>query len=247
MNAKENTFLDTEDTKLKRFLKGEKIYSMLVLAIVCAIIFAFSLAAIIRIFINVEAAKSIKNIHEINVYSDLDNQYVEGDVYKFIAQLGYIATSEAAATEYYYLMYLDNDDGNEYAVMVEAPIEGDADLQDVISAYLAYAKDPDSGYMGNIISISGRFRSMTNNEKTLFNEGISQCAVTDTALGYVFEVGEIPVGRDTIPYFLFAIPSFAGLAIGVAFFLYGRKLEAKREKANESPYPYLNKNKKKKK
>lgn len=244
MNTNENLFLDTEDTKLKRFLKGEKIYYMLVIAIVCLIIFAFSLTAIIKLFINVDAAKNIKNIHEINIYSDLDNQYVEGDVYKFVAQLGYIATSEAAATEYYYLMYLDNADGNEYAILVEAPVDGDAYLQEVISAYLAFAKDPDAGYSGNILTISGRFRSMTNNEKTLFNEGLSQCAVTDTALGYTFEVGQIPKGRDTIPYFLFAIPSCVGLVIGLAFFLYGRNLEAKREKANESPYPYLNKKKK---
>lgn len=245
MNTKENIFLDTEDTKLKRFLKGEKIYYMLVCAIIFAIIFAFSTAATVKLFINVEAAKGIENIHEINVYSDLDNQYVEGDVYKFVAQLGYIATSEAAATEYYYLMYLDNADGNEYAVLVEAPIEGDSDLQEIITAYLNYAKDPDSGYQGNIISITGRFRDMSKNEQTLFNEGISKCAVSDTAIGYTFEVGQIPKGRDTIPYFLFSIPSGAGLIVCLAFFFYGRSLEAKREKANESPYPYLNKKKKK--
>lgn len=245
MNTNESIFLDTEDTKLKRFLKGEKIYYMLVCAIICAIIFAFSTAAIIKLFINVEAAKDIQNIHEINVYSDLDNQYVEGDVYKFVAKIGYIATSEEAATEYYYLMYLDNSDGNEYAVLVEAPIAGDSDLQDVITAYLNYAKDQESGYQGNIIAISGRFREMSKNEQTLFSEGLSKCAVSDTAIGYTFEVGEIPVGRDTIPYFIFAIPSGAGLIICLAFFLYGRNLEAKREKANESPYPYLNRKKKK--
>lgn len=244
MNNNANLFSDTEDTKLKRFLKGNNIYMMLGAAIVSFLIFILTLIPIININSNINTAKNLMNIHEIDVYTDLHDQYVQGDVYKFVGRLGYIAASEAAATEYYYLMYLDNADGNQYAVLVEVPIAGDADLQDIVTAYLNYAKDPDAGYQGNIIEIGGRFRKMSSNEETLLSEGLTKCAVTVPYLTFTLEVGQLPEASQTVAYYFFCVPFGIVMIISIALFIYGQKLEAKREKANESPYPYLNRKKK---
>ncbi|MBQ8395758.1 MAG: hypothetical protein IJX54_02030 [Oscillospiraceae bacterium] len=246
MNNKANLFSDTEDTKLKRFLKGNNIYIMLGTAIVSFLIFILTLIPILNINSNIKTAENLVALKDINVHADLHDQYVQGDVYKFVGRLGYIAASEAAATEYYYLMYLDNADGNQYAVLVEVPIAGDADLQNIVTAYLNYAKDPDAGYQGNIIQLGGRFRKMSNDEETLFSEGLSKCAVTVPYLTYTLEVGQLPEASQTVAYYFFCVPFGIIMIVAAVLFLYGQKLEAMREKANESPYPYLNRKNKKK-
>lgn len=245
MNNNAHLFSDTEDTKLKRFLTGNNIYIMLGSAIISFLIFILTLIPIINIHSNIKTAENLVEISEINVMSDLHDQYVRGDVYKFVGKLGYIATSEAAATEYYYLMYLDNVDGNQYAVLVEAPIGGDADLQNIISAYLSYAKNPDAGYQGNIIELGGRFRRMNANEEELFNEGLTKCAVTDPYIPYTLEVRALPEASQTVAYYFFCVPFGIVMIVSICLFFYGMKLEQMREKAKESPYPYLNRKKKK--
>ena len=152
----EQVFSETEDTKLKRFLSGSRIYTMLAAAIIALIVFIPTFASILGIYHNVAESKNVKSLSEINLSSDLNGQYVTGSAYKFLTQLGYIAESEAAATDYYYLMYIDAPNGEQVATLVEADKRGDEDLQYVIDAYLAYAKDPEAGYMGNIIEINGR-------------------------------------------------------------------------------------------
>ncbi len=242
----ENTklFSDTEDTKLKQFLTGNNIYIMLVVAIISLLIVLLTVTPIISIMKNAKKADNYTPIHEINVYSDLNGTYVKGDVYKFVAQLGYIAPSKEAATEYYYLMYLDVNE-EQYAVLVSAPIEADAQLQSVIASFLSYAKNPDGGFMGSALQdFCGRFKRMTTNEQQLFEEGLKQCAVKDTPLSYTLQAMQFPEKSDTVPYFFFAIPFGVALIVSTVLFVYGLKLEAIREKANESPYPYLNRKKK---
>ena len=244
-NNNANLFSDTEDTKLKQFLSGSRIYSMLVVAIISAIIVILTVAPIISIMRNAEKADNYTPIHEIDVFSDLNGTYVKGDVYKFVAELGYIATTKAAATEYYYLMYLDVDD-EQYAVLVSAPVETQAQLNQVINSYLSYAKNPEAGFNGSALSdFCGRFKTMTDNEKQLFEEGLKQCAVKDVAVSYTLQAIQFPEKSDTVPYFFFAVPFSIILVISLCFYFYGMKLEAAREKAKESPYPYLNRKNKK--
>ncbi len=241
-NAK--LFSETEDTKLKQFLTGGRVYAMLAVAIISALIVILTVAPIISIFNNSEKAASFTPIHEIDVTANLDGTYVQGDVYKFVAKLGYIATTEAAATEYYYLMYLDVGD-SQYAVLVSAPIEHDAQLQQVIQSFLSYAKNPDAGFNGAALQgFSGRFKEMTANEKMLFEEGLTKCAVKDPAVPYTLRATQFPTKGDTVPYFFFAVPFTVIGVVALCFYFYGMKLEAIREKAKESPYPYLNRKKK---
>lgn len=237
-------FSETEDTALKRFLSGSRIYIMLVVAVFSFLIFVPTFATIITIYSNANRAENVTELSKINPYSDLSNQYVQGNTYKYVAQLGYIAETKAAATHYYYLMYLDAQ-GEQYAVLVQSPIEGDDTLQSIISAYLAYAKDPDAGYQGNVLEITGRFKKMTANEQTLFETGLSQCAVSDPAIGYTLKLQTLPTAKDTVPYYFLAVPFGAIMIVSICLYFYGVKLEKKREEANKSPYPYLNRKKKK--
>ena len=94
----EQVFSETEDTKLKRFLSGSRIYTMLAAAIIALIVFIPTFASILGIYHNVAESKNVKSLSEINLSSDLNGQYVTGSAYKFLTQLGYIAESEAAAT-----------------------------------------------------------------------------------------------------------------------------------------------------
>ncbi len=236
-------FSETEDTALKRFLSGSRIYVMLVVAVFSFLIFVPTLATIITIYSNANQAENVMEISEIYPYSDLTNQYVQGNTYKYVAQLGYIAETKAAATHYYYLMYLDAQ-GGQYAVLVQSPIEGDETLQEIITAYLNYAKDPDTAYTGKILEITGRFKKMTANEQSLFETGLSKCAVKDPAVGYTLKLSALPTAKDTVPYYFLAVPFGALTVAGVCLYLYGVKLEKKREEANKSPYPYLNRKKK---
>lgn len=239
----EQQFSETEDTALKRFLSGNRIYIMLGVAIVSFIVFVLSSATIVGITSNIRKAENLVELNQIDPHSDLSGQYVQGDVYKFIGKLGYIAESERAATHYYYLMYLDVSE-TQYAVMVQAPKSGDSDLQGIISAYLAYAKDPDAGYQGNVIEVSGRFKNMSSQEQELFETGLTKCVVKDEAIPYVLKLLPLPTAKDTVPYYLFAVPFCIALVASVILFLYGLALEKKREEANKSPYPYLNRKKK---
>lgn len=234
---------DTDNTELKRFLSGNRIYIMLAVAIIAFLVFALSFATIIGITSNVKQSENLVDIASINPASDLNGQYVQGDVYKFVGRLGYIAESERAATDYYYLMYLDVE-GQQYAVLVQTAVAGDRDLQQVIDAYLAYAKNPDAGYQGSIIEIGGRFKNMSADEKTLFEAGLTKCAVTDPAIPFTLKVAPLPKASDTVLYYVFAVPAFIALVVGVILFVYGLSLEKKREEANKSPYPYLNRKKK---
>ncbi len=234
---------ETDNTELKRFLSGNRIYTMLAVAIVSFVVFALSFATIIGITSNIKQSENLIDLAAINPSADLDGQYVQGSVYKFVGRLGYIAETERAATDYYYLMYLDVD-GQQYAVLVQTAVAGDHDLQQVISAYLTYAKNPDAGYQGSIIEIGGRFKTMSQDEKTLFEAGLSKCAVTDPAIPYTLKVAPLPEASDTVIYYVFAVPAFIALVASVILFLYGLSLEKKREEANKSPYPYLNGKKK---
>lgn len=238
----EQQFSETDDTALKRFLNGNRIYIMLAVAIVSFLVFILSFATIIGITSNIKKAENLVDLAQIDPYSNLNGQYVQGNVYKFVARLGYIAESERAATDYYYLMYLDVDD-KQYAVLVQTAIQGDADLQQVISAYLAYAKNPDAGYQGSIIEIGGRFKNMSSQEQELFEAGLTKCAVKDEAIPYTLKVAPLPEASDTLPYYFFAVPFGAAMVVSIILFLYGLSLEKKREEANKSPYPYLNRKK----
>ncbi len=245
MNNNANLFSDTEDTKLKRFLTGGKVYAMLAVAIISAIVVILTVAPIISIMNNAEKADNFTPIHEIDVFSDLDGTYVKGDVYKFVAELGYIAPSKAAVTEYYYLMYLDVGE-EQYAVLVSAPVETSAQLNQVISSYLSYAKNPEAGFNGSALQdFCGRFKKMSANEQQLFEEGLTQCAVKDIAVSYTLQAMRFPEKSDTVPYFFVAVPFAAALVVSICFYFYGMKLETAREKAKESPYPYLNRKTKK--
>ena len=243
----EQVFSETEDTKLKRFLSGSRIYTMLAAAIIALIVFIPTFASILGIYQNVAESKNVKSLSEINLSSDLNGQYVTGSAYKFLTRLGYIAESEAAATDYYYLMYIDAPNGEQVATLVEADKRGDEDLQYVIDAYLAYAKDPEAGYMGNIIEINGRFKNMSSSEEKLFESGLDQCGITGPVLGYTLKLGNFPTPSDTAPYWFIAVPFGVAAIVCAILFVYGLSLENKRAKANMSPYPYQNRKKKSKK
>ncbi len=245
MNDKEKQFSDTDDTKLKQFLSGSRIYTMLAAAIVAAIVFIPTFAAILGIYSNAAKAQNVKEISELDLASDLDGQYVTGSAYKFLTKLGYIAESEAAATEYYYLMYLDAPDGTQIATLVRADKRGDADIQAIINAYLSYAQNPDGGYKGNIVAIEGRFKKLTDQEERMLTQAMNKLSLTnDPALGYSLRINKLPSGKDTVPYWLVAFPFGAASIVCAVLFVYGLILESKRAEANKSPYPYQNMKKK---
>ena len=244
----EKIFSETEDTPLKQFLSGNRIYTMLAAAIICAIVFIPTLANIIGIYKNVKKSENVMDISEVNLASDLDGQYITGSAYKFLARLGYIAESEEAATDFYYIMFIDTPDGEQVATLVKADKRGDEDMQLVIDAYLSYAEDPDAGYLGNVLEISGKFQKMTRQEQELFEEGISRTAINSPMLGdYTLKLEPLPTPSDTVPYWFFAVPFGAGLVVSVILFIYGLRHEEKRAKANASPYPYQNRKNKKRK
>lgn len=241
----ENQFSETEDSKLKVFLTGNRIYTMLAAAIVCACFAIPVFFGMMGVYSNVKKAQNVRSISDINLGADLDGQYVTGSAYKFLTKLGYIAESEAVAYDFYYLLYLDSPDGQQIATVVKADKRGDADIQGVISAYLSYAKDPDGGYKGNIVEITGRFHKMTSQEEQMLKKAVSALNISSPCLGYTLTVGKLPETKDTIGYWFVFLPTFIGMAVCGALFVYGLKLESDRAKANQSPYPYQNRKKKK--
>ena len=239
-------FSPTEDTKLKRFLTGKTIYILLIAAIICLIAFLPTAATIGTIYGNVRTAENVIDLSDVTLTYNLTDQYVTGSAYKFLARLGYIAATEDAANYYYYVMYLDIN-GEQVATLVEADKRGDDDIQEVIDAYLAYAADPDSGYQGSIVEITGRFKTMTSSEEELFTEGLSAMGISGTALGYTLKIQALPEASDTIPYWFVAVPAGIGFVVFTVLTIYGFILEDKREKAQLSPYPYQNQKNKPKK
>ena len=237
-------FSDTEDTSLKRFLTGNKVYIMLAAAIFAFVIFVPTFVAILGIYSNVEQAQNVVSISDLNLASDLDGQYVSGNCYKFLAKLGYIAQTEAAATHYYYLMYIDSEEFGQVATLVKADKRGDADIAQVISAYLTYAKNQSAGYQGNVVEIEGRFPKMTSYEKDLFTQALSSISISGMALDYTLKVDELPKASNTVGYWFIAVPFGIAMVVCAILFVYGLILEDKRAKANQSPYPYLNRKKK---
>ncbi len=237
-------FAPTEDTKLKRFLSGKTIYILLIATIICLVAFLPTVATIGTIYHNAKTAENVINLSDVTLTYDLTDQYVTGSAYKFLAQIGYIAATEDAANYYYYVMYLDID-GEQVATLVEADKRGDDEIQEVIDAYLEYASDPDAGYQGSIVEITGRFKAMTSSEEELFTEGLSAMGLSGTALGYTLKIQALPEASDTIPYWCVAVPAGIGFVVCGILTVYGFILEDKREKAQLSPYPYQNQKKKK--
>lgn len=244
MNNTQKQFSETEDTTLKQFLSGSRVWAMLAAAIMSIIVFIPTFAAILGIYSNASKAKNVKELSEINLGSDLDGQYVTGSAYKFLTKLGYIAETEAAATDYYYLMYLDAPDGAQIATLVRADKRGDADIQGIIDAYLSYAQNPDDGYKGNIVEIEGRFKKLSSQEERMLSQAMSKLnLINDPVLSYSLRVGKLPAGKDTVPYWFIAFPFGVAAIVCAVLFVYGLILEDKRAKANMSPYPYLNRKK----
>lgn len=242
----ENQFSETEDSKLKQFLTGSRIYTMLAAAIICAIVAIPVFFAMMGVYSNVRQAENVKSISEVNLGADLDGQYVTGSAYKFLTKLGYIAESEAAAYDFYYLLYLDSPDGQQIATVVKADKRGDADIQGVIKAYLSYVKDPDAGYKGNIVEIEGRFHKLSSQEEQMLKKAVSALNISSPCLGYTLKIGKLPTKKDTIGYWFVLMPFSIAVIVCSILFMYGLKLENERAKANESPYPYQNRKKKKK-
>lgn len=244
-NDNESAFSETEDTSLKRFLSGGRIYSMLAAAIICLLVFVPTFAAILNINGNIKKSKNAVSVSDIRFSDDLSGKYVTGQAYKFLAKLGYIAESEAAATDYYYILYLDIE--NEQVVtLVKASKLGDSEILDMIDAYLSFAENPDSGYRGNILKLEGRFLKMTKDESEIFTTGIAKTGVKGTRLDYTLKLTHFPTGKDTVVYWFIAVPFGAAAIVFLILFFYGCSLESKREEANRSPYPYLNKSKRSK-
>ena len=245
----EDVFSETEDTKLKRFLTGGKVYSQLAVAIVCAIVFTVTLAGMIGVYSNISQAKNVEDLTGINVARDLDGQYIKGSAYKFLAKLGYIAESDRAATHYYYLMYTDASDGEQYLTLVEAPKESDAALQRIITAYLdfveSYSADADSASLASRLDdMTGRFKTMSKKEAELMSEGVSALGLNrEKQIAYTLKIGELPKGSDTVPYWFIIIPFGIALVVSVILYFYGTHLERLREEKNRSPYPYQNRKK----
>lgn len=240
-------FLETEDTKLKQFLTGGRVYSQLAVAIISALVVFFTVAGMVGVYRNCKQAENIQNLTGIDVSGDLDGQYVEGGAYKFLAKVGHIAETEAAATHIYYFMYIDAADGNQYLTLVQVPKDMVAYVDATVDSYLSYAKDPDKGLLGGAFdAITGRFKKMSGDEKTLMKEGISgyglgqERAVAD----YALKLMPLPKKTDTVGYWFLAVPFGIAMIVSTVLFIYGLKLEEKREEANKSPYPYLNRKKK---
>lgn len=246
----EEIFSETEDTKLKQFLTGGRVYSQLAVAIISALVLILTVAGIINIYSNVKEAENLKNLTGLDVSGDLNGQYISGSAYKFLAKLGYIAESEKAATHYYYLMYTDAADGNQYLTLVQAPKEMDANLELVIDGFLdyvgKYTNDSSAAYTGaGLDTVSGRFKNMTSQEESMFSSGISKLGLyQEKTIGYTLKLGALPKKSDTIGYWFVAVPFGAAFIVSLILFLYGLKLEKLREEANKSPYPYQNRKKK---
>ena len=240
-------FSETEDTKLKKFLSGGRIYSQLAVAIISGLVFVLTVIGMINVYSNCKEAENICDLSGLNVSGDLNGQYVQGSAYKFLAKLGHIAESEKAATYFYYLMYTDGADGEQYLTLVEAPRDMDSAIQQVISSFLSYAQDPEGGYIGSAFEdLSGRFKNMDSSEASPFSQGISTLNLSKMKkLDYTLKLGPLPKKSDTVGYWFVAIPFGAALVVSVILFIYGLKLEEKRAKANESPYPYYQKRNKK--
>ncbi len=245
MNNDEYVF-ETTGEKLKRFLTGGRIYSQLAVAVVCALVFVLSAAGIAGIYSNVSQAKNVQNLTGLDVNRDLDGQYVTGNAYKFLSKLGYIAESDRAATHYYYFMYIDGADGNQYLTLVEAPKEMDSSIQQVIDAFLNYAQNPDGNYLGSgFEDMSGRFKNMTSQEKTMMDSGISSLGLgQELRCGYTLKIGPLPKASEAIGYWFIAVIFGAAMVVGAVLFVYGLHLEHLREEENKSPYPYQNRKKK---
>lgn len=242
---KDEIFSETEDTKLKQFLSGGRVYSQLAVAIVSALVFVITMAGIVGVYSNVSEAKNVCELTGINVDRDLEGQYVTGSAYKFLAKLGYIAETERAATHYYYLMYVDASDGEQKLTLVEAPREMDEMINGIIESYLNYASDPDAGYQGGAFTdMSGRFKKMNSQEEKMMSEAVSQLGLTrEPQIECTLKLGAIPKGTDTVPYWFIAVPFGVAMVVSAVLFLYGLKLERIREEANKSPYPYQNRKK----
>ena len=246
----EDIFSETEDTKLKQFLTGGRIYSQLAVAIISALVFILTVAGMINVYSNVKESQNLKNLTGLDVSGDLNGQYVEGSAYKFLTKLGYIAESEKAATHFYYLMYTDAADGEQYLTLVQAPKEMDASLQSIISTFLDYvgdyAADPESIYRGSgLDSVTGRFKTMSSQEASMMSSGISALGLyQERTVNYTLKLGALPKKSDTVGYWFVAIPFGAALIVSLILFFYGLKLENMRYEANKSPYPYQNRKKK---
>lgn len=239
-------FSETEDTKLKQFLAGGRIYSQLAVAIISAMVFVLTMAGIIGIYRNCKQAENIQDLTGLNVSGDLNGQYITGSAYKFLAKLGYIAQSESAATHFYYFMYTDAADGNQYVTLVQAPREMDDSILSVIDGFLDYVKNPDGGYMGGAFSeLSGRFKNMSSQEAEMMSRGISQLGLgREKTIGYTLKLGALPKRSDTVGYWFLAVPFGIAMVVSIILFLYGLRLENKRAEANKSPYPYQNRKQK---
>ena len=67
MNNTEKQFSETEDTKLKQFLTGSRVWAMLAAAIMAVIVFIPTFAAIIGIYSNASKAQNVKELSDIAV------------------------------------------------------------------------------------------------------------------------------------------------------------------------------------
>ena len=247
---KEEIFSETEDTKLKQFLTGGRVYSQLAVAIITGIVFLLTVAGMIGVYSNAKQAKNVVNLTGLDVNRDLNGQYIEGSAYKFLAKLGYIADSEKAATYFYYLMYTDAADGNQYLTLVQAPKEMNESLESIIDTFLSYvssyAADPESIYMGSgLENVTGRFKNMSSQEKSIMSSGISALGLgRERTIDYTLKLGPLPKKTDTVGYWFVAVPFGIALVVSLILFFYGLKLENMRYEANKSPYPYQNRKKK---
>lgn len=239
-------FSETEDTKLKQFLTGGRVYSQLAVAIISALVVVFTVAGMVGVYRNCKQAENVQSLTGLDVSGDLNGQYVEGGAYKFLAKVGHIAESEAAATHLYYFMYLDGADGSQYLTLVQVPKDMVTYVDATVDSYLSYAKDPDKGLQGGAFeSITGRFKSMSSDEKILMKQGISGYGLgQEKTVNYTLKLGPLPKRSDTVGYWFLAVPFGIAMVVSAVLFLYGLKLEEKREEANKSPYPYLNRKKK---
>ena len=239
-------FSETEDTKLKQFLTGGRVYSQLAVAIVSALVFVLTMAGIVGIYKNCRESENLQNLTGLNVSGNLDGQYISGSAYKFFAKLGYIAQSEAAATHYYYFMYLDAADGEQYVTLVQAPKEMDESVQSVITGFLAYVDNHDGAYNGAAFSgLTGRFKNMSSQEKEMTTDALRKLGLThERTIGYTLKLMELPKPTDTVGYWFLAVPFGIAMVVSIILFIYGLILEDKRAEAQKSPYPYQNRKQK---
>lgn len=239
-------FSETEDTKLKQFLTGSRVYSQLAVAIISALVVIFTVAGMVGVYRNCKQAENVQNLTGVDVSGDLNGQYVEGGAYKFLAKVGHIADSEAAATHIYYFMYLDAADGGQYLTLVQVPKDMAPYVDLAIDSYLSFVGNPDGGLNGGSFdTIAGRFKNMSADEKTLMKQGISGYGLgQERTVDYTLKIGPMPKKSDTVGYWFIAVPFGIAMIVSAVLFLYGLELERKREEANRSPYPYLNRKKK---